>query len=154
MMLLSGRRAVDLLRLKWDCIKYVNRKYCCILPKDKTHQRKLISFSFNLKEWDFDWDLKAFEQWLNSGIDKKRDLVFQEPNFKKKRLTDLCPFRLHACRNFKAIDMLVKGATERQVMNFIGWVSFDSLKTYTKVDVDFIKNFDSYKHFVNFLFEF
>ena len=153
LMAITGRRAVDLLRLRWNLINISDGRVCAVLPKDKTHRNSLVSFTFEFKEYNLALGKQEFTTWLKTGVKRNsKDYVFEE--FKKQRVTTKCKnFKLHSLRNRKAISMLVAGKTVEEVKSKIGWNSLESLLRYTKLSVEFIKSFKSYNEVVEFLFK-
>ena len=151
LMAVTGRRSVDLLRLKWNLVKIKENEVCAVIAKDKTH-KGLVSFNFKFDDYDLPIGKQQFIDVLKNGVENESGLVFK--NFMKQQVTQKSKtFRLHSLRNRKAISMLVSGATEQEVMSKIGWASLNSLLRYTKVSTSFIKQFSSYSEVVKFLFK-
>ena len=153
LMAITGRRAIDLLRLRWNLINISGNRVCAVLPKDKTHRNALVSFTFEFNEYDLALGKRDFVAWLKKGVKtNSKKLVFE--NFKKQQVTTKCrTFKLHSLRNRKAISMLVNGKSPEQVQDKIGWASLHSLLRYTKLSVEFIQSFNSYNEVVEFLFK-
>ena len=152
-MAISGRRSADLMRMKWNLIKIKKKEVSVVLPKDKTHRNSLVSFTFNLDEYDLAIGKEEFTSWLTRSVRRKSGKVFKEEQLRKHQIIFKCrrAFRLHSLRNRKAITLLTAGKTPEEVKSRIGWASLQSLLRYTKVSVEFIKKFKNYTQVVNFL---
>ena len=151
-MAISGRRSVDLLRLQWSGIRINEKRVSAVIGKDKTHRNSLVSFTFDLDEYDLPLGKSDFIKHLKIGVKHGKGAVFK--NFKKQQVTTKSKtFRIHALRNRKAISMLIKGSSVEDVKSKIGWATTASLLRYTKVSINFITTFKSYSSLVKFLFE-
>ena len=151
-MLLSGRRQKDLRRIKWSSIKIKNEKIHFVLPKDKANKTEIVSFSLDLTEWDLQWDIRILERWLLYGMENKTGMCF-EKDFKQNRVSDICSFKIHSCRNRKAICLLLKGETADSIKSKIGWKDMQSVLRYVKLSLDMIKKFKTYDELLDFIFD-
>ena len=146
LLILTGRRSCDILRISWESIKIRKGKWCVVIPRDKTSKNQLVSFEVNFSDWDLSGNVEDLKKWLKTGADTKTGNIFPT-NFQKQNVARKCKFRIHALRNRRAIIMLIKGTPEAEVMSKIGWTSCASLLRYAKVSVSFIKNFENYNEF-------
>ena len=147
-MLLTGRRAADIFRMRWNAMKVKQDTIMVVLPKDKQNQTSLVSFQFCLEEWDLDYDLADFKAWLVNGLKGKKDLIFTKKSMSKQVIARVCPFRLHATRNRKTMILLIKKVPEEEIMSKIGWNCLSSVLHYAKVSPDFLRKFESYEEAV------
>ena len=153
-MLLTGRRAADIFRMKWNSIKVKEDTIMVVLPKDKQNKTNLVSFQFALEEWDLDFSLSDFTKWLVNGLRTKQGAVFTKTSMSKQVVSRACAFRLHATRNRKTMIMLIQKVTEDEIMAKIGWNCLSSVLHYAKVSPDFLRKFDSYAEAVEFLLKY
>ena len=154
LMLLTGRRAADIFRMRWNSIKVKQDTIMVVLPKDKQNQTSLVSFQFCLSEWDLDFSLEDFTKWLVKGLRSGEDLIFTKKTMSKQIISRVCPFRLHATRNRKTMILLIQKLPEEEIMAKIGWNCLSSVLHYAKVSPDFLRKFDSYDEAVEFLLKY
>ena len=146
LLILTGRRSCDILRISWESIKFRKGNCCVVIPRDKTSKNNLVSFEVKFSDWDLSGNVEELKKWLLTGSQTKSGNIFPE-KFQKQNVARKCKFRVHSLRNRRAIIMLINGSTEAQVMSHIGWTSCASLLRYAKVSVSFIKNFENYNEF-------
>ena len=154
LMILTGRRAADIFRMRWNSVKVKQDSIMVVLPKDKQNRTSLVSFTFEFGDWDVDFSLKDFEDWFVRGITKKEGLIFEKNKISKQIISRACKFRLHATRNRKTISLIIKKVPEQEIMEKVGWNCLQSVLHYAKVSPDFLKKFDSYEEAVNFILKF
>lgn len=154
LMIMTGRRAADIYRMRWNSVKVKEDAIMVVLPKDKQNRTSLVSFTFELKDWDVEFDLAGFEKWFVSGITKKEGFIFEKHEMSKQIIARACPFRLHATRNRKTISLIINKVPEKDIMSKVGWSCLSSVLHYAKVSPDFLRKFDSYEEAVIFLLKF
>ena len=154
LMVLTGRRAADIFRMRWGSIKVKQNEWMVVLPRDKQNRTSLVSFQFSLNEWNLAFNLNNFKTWLMYGINHKKGLIFEKSTTSKQIISRICPFRLHATRNRKTMILLIQKVPETEIMSKIGWNCLSSVLHYAKVSPDFLRKFDSYEEAVDFLLKY
>lgn len=139
---------MDVSRIKWKNVVFMNDRVCILLQKDKMNQAKFVNFSFRFS----DWDLPEFN--IDQIVEKfKKDKTTKNLNAKvigkakkhviKNRCKNL--FRMHSLRNRASIKLLISGKTENEVLATIGWRSISSLYRYTILTISELKKFKNYQ---------
>ena len=139
-MYLTGRRSIDLSRLKSKNVKKISpTKYAAFVEKDKKHAfRRNFIIDFGL--FDVNWCgilLNEFKKTWNNLL--KNDFVF-----KKVVLASLARetanFQPHILRSIRALLMLREGKTVGQILEFIGWDDERSLHRYVRLDLNVVRS--------------
>ena len=145
----SGRRSVDITRIKSNQIKTIDSKFYATIPKDKTHQNQ-VTFS-----WE--WDLSYLEpsQSIESVKNNFRLLLAESPapfaNVKVNSIRKSITWRLHGLRHRRAIVLLRAGFSTKDTMSSIGWACESSLFRYTKLPLSDLKKFENTEVCINFI---
>ena len=165
LLIMSGRRGVDISRLKWRNVQMFENEMTCMLERDKAS--KGVPVSFVCKWQDFDVPGFNFEPIKNLLINNKNkkaredyvvdmNEVGSKPRQQqfilfKQKISRRSKFCVHGLRRRRAVIELMAGKKEDQVSSKIGWKSKRSLFTYVSLSSDQIKNFENYTAFLNFM---
>ena len=141
LMFLTGRRSIDLLRLKAaDVNKVKENIFAASIPRDKKHNFQR-NFKIDLSYWEDKWCflkknefLREFEQLLVQGR------VF-EGVCKASLARDVATIKPHILRSVRAIILVKKGLSDQKVLNFIGWDDLKSMRRYVKLSREMISGF-------------
>ena len=140
LMFITGRRSIDLLRLKVTDVSKINKNlYSASIPHDKKHNFQR-NFKIDLKHWDDDWcflSKKVFLREFGKLLDSGR--VF-EGVCKASLARDVAGIKPHILRSVRSIILIKKGYSDQRVLDYIGWDDLKSLKRYTKVSREVIVN--------------
>ena len=163
LMIITGRRAVDISRMKFEKVTLYSGKVGVMIPKDKSSSRP-VSFEFEWEEFDVD-DCNITEMKLKfeKSCIEARGYVIQPENsgknrqqcltIMKQRIARKSNFNLHALRSRRAVICLMKGRSESLVKSKIGWRSEEMVRYYTILSADQICQFKSYLSFCEYLLE-
>ena len=136
----SGRRSIDLIRLKSSNVTVVDDDVNIILEYCKT-KKKLSSYKFTIVH-DLEMDdlphLKLFATLL-----QQRAFPFENINISKIALK--LSFTPHTLRSCRAIQLVLQGLSVPEVMSQIGWSEESTYKHYIRLPTSSIlklNNFD------------
>ena len=147
----SGRRFRDIERLCWENVREKDGEFSCMLPKDKAHQNKVITFSFDVDSWNLNYSIKEEIKFMTEMAAKGKGPVVTRTNKKmlinkKQKIQRRSKwFTLHSLRNRHAIKLLIAGHSSKQVLDIIGWESMNSLQRYVILSPKQVAKFDSYE---------
>jgi len=150
MVVFTGRRFRDFERLSWKNVSVSGGIVACMLPKDKMHTSKIITFSFKLSSWNLDYDIKkeiALIKHLSARSEGKVILGESKTivsNKKQKIQRRSSSFTLHSLRNRHALKLLISGNSVETVLDIIGWDSIESLQRYVIITPEQIAKFSTY----------
>ena len=164
---MSGRRGIDIGRLKWKNIQIFPNELTCIMEKDKANKTTPTAFVCKFKDMDVEEvnnaeliahiiegkkSKKGSDYVVEISRDGKnnRDHLFK---IFKQKLTRRIEFCIHGIRRRRAVIELLNGKSEDRVSSKIGWRSKKSLFTYVMLSSDQIDCFDSYTEFQLFMNE-
>ena len=166
-LIMSGRRGIDVARLKWKNVQLFEHQLTCVMEKDKANKTTPIAFACKFKDLDVEGvnseeiisilaknkNLKKGSEYvveieMNEG--DKRDQAFK---IFKQKLTRRIEFCIHGIRRRRAVIELLKGKTEDRVSSKIGWRSKKSISTYVMLSSDQIDCFKNYSEFQKFMYE-
>ena len=142
LMFLTGRRSIDLLRLRSGDVKQLDSSlYAASIEKDKKHAYKL-HFKIDLKFWDIKWcGIKKKIFGLEFSKLLKKRMVFG--NICKASLSrEVGAFQPHILRSIRAMVLLKRGFSVEEVLGYIGWDDKRSLFRYVKLDVDMVRRLE------------
>ena len=141
-MFLTGRRSIDLSRLKSKNVKKLSStKFSAFVEKDKKHNFRR-NFVIDLKLFD--------EQWcgisLNDFKKSWHDLLKFKLVFKKVVLASLAretaTFQPHILRSIRAILLVREGNSVEQILQYIGWDDQRSLHRYIRLDMNVVRSLE------------
>ena len=137
-MWITGRRSVDLLRLKKKNLQRINDNlYTASIPKDKKHQ-STRHFTIDLTLYEQKWcgiKKEDFGQEWDKLIKASRNEAALFKGVCKASLARAVgTFKPHILRSIRAILLLKRGKTDKQVMDFVGWDDVKSLDRYVKIN--------------------
>ena len=151
MVVFSGRRFRDFERLTWQNVSISGGIVSCMLPKDKMHTSKIITFSFELSSWNLDYGIKkeiaVIKKLSAKGEGKvvtgetKQFISNKKQNIQRRSKF----FTLHSLRNRHALKLLIGGKKVEEVLDIIGWESFESLQRYVIITPEQIAKFKTYE---------
>lgn len=155
--LFTGRRFRDIERLNWENVCEKDGIVSCMLPKDKAHQNKVITFSFKLNSWNLDLNINSEKRLIKtfaaSGTGKvvtrsnSRMLTSKKQKLQRRSKT----FTLHSLRNRHALKLLIAGKSAEEVLDIIGWESMNSLQRYVILSPEQIAKFENYQECYEFI---
>ena len=164
-LIMSGRRGVDVSRLRWRNVQVFPDQLTCVMEKDKANRSTPTAFVCKFK--DMDVEGANNEEIISALIEQKNkkkgsDYVVEIESdgkmsrdhlFKifKQKLTRKIEFCIHGIRRRRAVIELLTGKTEDRVSSKIGWRSKKSLLTYVMLSSDQIDCFKNYTEFQLFM---
>ena len=161
LMIITGRRAIDIGRMKYKKVSLYDDKIGVIIPKDKA-SRQPVSFNFKWTEFDVNGcDISMLKKEFEENCENKTGFVIQPENegknrqqcltIMKQRIARKAKFNLHALRSRRAVICLMEGRSESLVKSKIGWRSEEMVRYYTILSADQICQFKSYSAFCKYL---
>ena len=138
-MVVSGRRAVDILRIKSTGVLVNENNFFITLDKDKKNSLP-VSFTFNFHD-------PVITNQDESRLTLLNALQTDEEPFKDvslQRIRRKANFRLHSLRNRKAILMILDGRDVDEIRMSLGWSDMRSLQRYLKLAPNAIRALNSY----------
>jgi len=163
LLVITGRRSIDIGRLKWNHIRQFGDKFGCLIPKDKASKRTPVSFAFRWSEFDIaGYDAEAVKQLFTERVGKSSSYVIKTNSKKeskrqnelktiKQRITRDSEFNIHALRSRRAVIELMNGKAENLVKAKIGWKSEAMVRYYTILTADQVCEFNSYNEFCKYI---
>lgn len=165
LLIMSGRRGIDIARLRWKNIQVFKNEITCMMEKDKANKTTPVAFVCKFKDLDVEGlngdgiiSLLVEHKKSKNGSDyvveierngnSSRDHLFK--TFKQK-ITRKIEFCIHGIRRRRAVIELLSGKTEDRVSSKIGWRSKKSLLTYVMLSSDQIDCFSNYTEFQFFM---
>ena len=140
MVISSGRRGVEVSRLKIENLSWIDEKLVGKLEWSKTSVKPVV----------FEMDFDQVKEWLEPvvSIGKVKDsirammqensgLMFSETIH--KNLGKKLGYSLHALRTVKAVFMLRAGHSDSEIKNQLGWVDDRMLLRYVRMDPRILK---------------
>ena len=134
MMLCSGRRAIDIIRIESGRVCRLGRyKYKIILPHDKKNDHEI----------EFVANLEAIPPTFRpTCLDKINSVLVAELNreswpFKScadKNLSRSLNFHPHGIRSLVSIYLTLLGLSDEQIMRVVGWQDRRSLLLYRRIE--------------------
>ena len=162
LMVVTGRRSIDVSRMKWQHIRKFGEKLGVMIPKDKSSKNP-VSFSFTWKEFDVGgFDIDTVKSEFEASCDEKSGFVINSENESentrekhlvamKQRISRKSKFNLHALRARRAVIELMKGKKESLVKAKLGWKSEAMVRYYTILSADQVCEFENYESFCVYL---
>ena len=161
LMVITGRRAIDIGRMKYEQVKLYGKKVGVIIPKDKVSKQP-VSFSFEWKEFDVaGFDIIQVKKQFEENCKNRTGFVIESENqskprhqnltIMKQRISRQAKFNIHALRSRRAVICLMSGRSESLVKAKIGWKSEVMVRYYTILSADQICEFKSYSSFCKYL---
>lgn len=145
----SGRRSVDITRIRSNQVKTIDSKFFATIPRDKTHLSQ-VTFSW---EWNLSY-LEPFQS-IESVENSFRTLLAESPtpfaNIRVNKIRKSITWRLHGLRHRRAIVLLRSGVSSKDTMSSIGWACESSLFRYTKLPLSDLKNFENSEDCIKFI---
>lgn len=134
LMLGSGRRHIDLTRVRKNCFDSRGVGiYFLIIPKDKTNSN-LIRFESNLNFIPSSWLPSSrynLHIWIMKLVQKGSDYPFDQDL--NSNLSRNIKFKIHGIRSVAAVYLKVKGYSNSEIMNRIGWMEESMISRYCRV---------------------
>ena len=165
LLVMSGRRGIDIARLKWKNVQLFPMELSCVMERDKANKTTPVAFVCKFEDLDVEGVNK--EEIITMLIDNKRnkngsEYVVEIENYAensrdqlfkifKQKITRRIQFCIHGIRRRRAVIELLKGKQEDRVSAKIGWRSKKSLTTYVMLGSDQIDNFANYTEFQTFM---
>ena len=147
-MVASGRRAVDVMRIRSSAVIQQNGVFFATLEKDKQNSLP-VSFAF-----EFTDELFLHPQDCVTRLSTM--LSSAERPFKQvslQRIRRKAAFRLHSLRNRKAIKLILAGVSVHEIQLALGWSDIKSLQRYIKLSPNAILALSSYEKVLNTVLE-
>ena len=165
LLVMSGRRGIDISRLKWRDVQILELEMTCVLERDKSSKGSPVSFVCKWMDLDVPGiETKPIKKWLKTNKEKsdKSDYVVnmsqngentrqQQFILFKQKISRRCLFCIHGLRRRRAVIELIDGKSQDRVSSKIGWKSKTSIFTYISLSSDQIKNFENYSAFQIFM---
>ena len=165
LLIMSGRRGIDVGRLKWKNVQIFENQITCVMEKDKANKTSPTAFVCKFKDMDIEGvnnaeiiSLLIENKKMKRGSDyvvemEASDCESRDQAFKifKQRLTRRIEFCIHGIRRRRAVIELLKGKTEDRVSSKIGWRSKKTISTYVMLSSDQIDCFKNYTEFQKFM---
>ena len=111
----SGRRAMDIRRIKSEGVLQSDGKWFVTLDKDKQNSLP-VNFMFEYKDNIFK-EVNSLDQRFQNELDRKSE-PFENVDWQKLRR--MAPFRLHSLRNRRAIKLILAGYEVHEVQMALG----------------------------------
>ena len=165
LLIMSGRRGIDIGRLRWKNVQILAKEITCVMERDKANKTTPVAFVCKFEDLDVEGVEKEdvltmlkqqkenrhgsdFVVEIESDGEHSRDHLFK---IFKQKITRRIKFCIHGIRRRRAVIELLKGKKEDRVSSKIGWRSKKSLNTYVMLGSDQIDNFKSYTEFQLFM---
>ena len=165
LLIMSGRRGIDIGRLKWKNVQIFSKELSCVMERDKANKTTPVAFVCKFEDLDVEGVNK--EEIIKMLIENKShkngsEYVVEIENYAgnsrdqlfkifKQKITRRIQFCIHGIRRRRAVIELLKGKKEDRVSSKIGWRSKKSLTTYVMLGSDQIDNFANYTEFQTFM---
>ena len=147
-MLASGRRAVDIMRIRSSAIIQQNGVFFVTLEKDKQNSLP-VNFAFDFSDALFTDPQECIRRLSSILLASERP--FKEVSL--QRIRRKAVFRLHSLRNRKAIKLILAGVSVQEIQLALGWSDIKSLQRYIKLSPNAILALNSYEKVLNTVLE-
>ena len=165
LLVMSGRRGIDISRLKWKDTQLFEEEMTCVLERDKASKGSPVSFVCKWEDLDVPGiERKPVEKWLRTkkkSSNKSDYVIKMGENLEasrqkqfilfKQKISRRCAFCIHGLRRRRAVTELINGKNQERVSSKIGWKSKNSIFTYISLSSDQIKDFKNYSTFQIFM---
>ena len=142
LLIVSGRRSVDISRLDFKNLKIKGNAVYCLLPREKSN-RVPTSITFDITDDIWPKGIQTTQRKVLSRFAHTNHKPLGTnwlSSLRKLMQNQKVQWTLHSIRYRKAIKLACSNVSDVDIMKQLSWSSEASLKRYTVISTDYMRN--------------